>query len=520
MIKKFSFVELIPRELTNMTNTDSNHDDTGSELHPNAAGRHGRYLSCRALESGIFVSGKEIKVCCMANIGNRESPVLGRISSAQSSNTSVEQLIATRQQIRLANQTADAPCKGCYLLTDGSWKNDNRIETVAIAGFLHCNLACGYCTSYATASDGRDSGIASLLREWLDERFIGPWTKIGLGGGEPTLHAEFEALCTLAFSNRIVLKANTNCTRLSRSLIHALQCGLGEVSCSIDAGTQESFIQIKGKDFYTRVWNNVAAYAAAQKFPHQVEVKYIVMDRNSSTAELDEFVSALARSGAKFLVVSINSNLHQRPDGHLKEGIIDGCAYLLARAAQHGITINLASVISQAANKKIRTKAADIQLTHCTAPSHPDISRPVEIAYMENNTFIDRVATALNQKYLFKITFTSPCPDDELPDMTLAAIKLLFPERKKPLASFFWCGESWRHLLRIRRALAKPGAYLAKNMQNKIPYTYQARWSIKFERYGKGITGITFFPEQRTRAAFISPTNNIHQFLMRYWNRR
>jgi MoaA/NifB/PqqE/SkfB family radical SAM enzyme len=80
-----------------------------------------------------------------------------------------------------------------------------------------------------------------------------------------------------------------NGTMVSPQLLEGVSKGLARIICSVDAGTPETYRQIKGKPMFHKVWLSLAKYAAQAQNPDQVIAKYIVMERNRTRDEIDAF---------------------------------------------------------------------------------------------------------------------------------------------------------------------------------------------------------------------------------------
>jgi len=124
---------------------------------------------------------------------------------------------------------------------------------VAVAGFLHCNLACSYCVSYANNPADRGGKLLDKLKRWYAEGLLKPGSSIDFGGGESTLHIEFEPMAEFAFAHGMRMVVFTNATGVSPSLLQGLSTGLVTILCSVDAGTPETYRQIKGKPMFHKV---------------------------------------------------------------------------------------------------------------------------------------------------------------------------------------------------------------------------------------------------------------------------
>ena len=71
---------------------------------------------------------------------------------------------------------------------------------------------------------------------------------------------------------------------------------------SVDAGTKETFKKVKRLDFYDKVWENIAKYAAVQNAPNLVKTKFILIPEiNDTKEEIESWIKKSIESGLKHL---------------------------------------------------------------------------------------------------------------------------------------------------------------------------------------------------------------------------
>ena len=105
-----------------------------------------------------------------------------------------------------------------------------------------CNFYCDHCIDLDIIKNGY------LLKFGNIKKLIEPWVKDGLrsviiiGGGEPTLHPDFEEIIAFLKSKGLEVGIASNGSRLSRlaDIAHLLN-GRDWVRLSLDAGTDETF---------------------------------------------------------------------------------------------------------------------------------------------------------------------------------------------------------------------------------------------------------------------------------------
>lgn len=145
-----------------------------------------------------------------------------------------------------------------------------------------CNLKCVYCSDYdLREKQGSESFLDynRLSRLFKDLSIGGTKGVVFEGGGEPTLHPDFEKLVNCARDNHLAVGLITNGTvRLSESVLGKFEW----VRVSLDASNVEEYFRLKKVDCFERVLSNIAYYS---KYCTTVGVGYVVTNCNMSNIE-------------------------------------------------------------------------------------------------------------------------------------------------------------------------------------------------------------------------------------------
>ena len=145
-----------------------------------------------------------------------------------------------------------------------------------------CNLKCVYCSD----QDLRDKqGSEAFLNYdmlsglFKDLSLGGTKGVVFEGGGEPTLHPDFECLVNCAKDNGLAVGLITNGTiRLSENVLRKFEW----IRVSLDASNAEEYYSLKKVDFFERALSNIAHYS---KYCETVGVGYVVTNCNMSNIE-------------------------------------------------------------------------------------------------------------------------------------------------------------------------------------------------------------------------------------------
>jgi len=129
-----------------------------------------------------------------------------------------------------------------------------------------CNLRCYFCITQRYLRTHREEvgEIRKLPRDYMLKLvdFLSVWGVRGLcisGGGEPTLHPDLPELILHA-KDKMKVAVVTNTTLITNKLADALMhCRW--VAMSVDAGTRETYKEVKGRDYFKRVKANITMLA-------------------------------------------------------------------------------------------------------------------------------------------------------------------------------------------------------------------------------------------------------------------
>jgi organic radical activating enzyme len=233
----------------------------------------------------------------------------------------IEKIISGRQRIierHKAGHIVDE-CQQCPRLAEDDWESDDArfgrypIDEVTIAHFTTCNIRCNYCYTVRNEEDATAplSKVPRLLRtfqELVKNGHLAPYATVRFSGGEPTLLPEFDDLVTLLSDYGARSIVYTNATRRSDAIIRALKQDTVELILGIDAATSEVYRAIKKMDYNERVWDNVAAYCAAQgsAAANKIWAKFIFTIENYRESDL--FLARAVAAGIKHIYYDFDSS--------------------------------------------------------------------------------------------------------------------------------------------------------------------------------------------------------------------
>ena len=164
-----------------------------------------------------------------------------------------------------------------------------------------CNLLCTTCPrTYVELEPPADMSWELFVR--IVDQVPGLSRAVLHGVGEPMLVKNLPQMVRLLKDRGVYVLFNTNGTVLSEKNGRALiAAGLDELRVSLDASTPESYVKIRGKDYFRRILKNVKAFRALQEREGHAKprVSAWLTGLKETIEELPGFVRLAADIGVK-----------------------------------------------------------------------------------------------------------------------------------------------------------------------------------------------------------------------------
>jgi len=303
------------------------------------------WYGCKFLEGGLDLAYFSLRMCC----GFNESPMLCEYRGGP---VPFEQMIAVRDDLRRRLRNGlKAGCWGCPHLQKKAWvPREYLFDVVNIHNFTRCNLKCVYCF---TQRDDPNQVVPYLdpqydllplleaVLQWGGGKGLAPRATVCWTGGEPVLHREFGAVTNLLADHGAKIDVFTNATLLSPDL----EAGLGSrrvrsILCSVDAGTRETYLRVKGGDYFEAVWRHLARYAAlAAPQTRTMRAKYLFIDENSNRDDILGFVHLCRQSGIQEIVIDTDVREVQRNNWIMPPRFVAPMGLMVHEALKNGIPV-------------------------------------------------------------------------------------------------------------------------------------------------------------------------------------
>ncbi len=305
---------------------------------PRKFGTHMPKAQCRYLAGGLAFRYGTVASCGVVH-HNRGTPPLLEYNGGP---VPFDELIERRAAIA---DGSDPSCSGCPNLGDLNYpESEYPVTWLGITHFNFCNVSCNYCWLETSSHSPRNTGrrenpypILPIVKKLLDEKLLAPDAIIDWGGGgEPTIMPGFDESFALLEEYGAIQWLHSNAVRIPpRAQRPGMKRSHVRILCSLDSGNAETYKALKAKDYYDRVVANLETYVKNGAY---VAIKYIMVDRNCSFAEIDRCLERLLEIGAAEFIPDIDYDKPQPT-----EEIVRGLAYAKLRCQELRIPFQLGS---------------------------------------------------------------------------------------------------------------------------------------------------------------------------------
>lgn len=300
------------------------------------------YLSCEWIESRLVLDQKILKFCCIGHSGPKGYVPVCDYDGGE---LPVEKILAARQKLIEDNNSAkDTLCKGCHFLQKKDWKAERKtkalIDQVYVSSFSICNLHCRYCFVYldefTPISNVAGYPLLPVFKELVEKGHLDPHGYIEWGGGEPTIVKGFAEIMRMLMHTGHTQQVHTSSVKFSPELAEALRLGKVRAVTSVDAGTRQTYEDVKGRDRFDIVWESVEKYA---RTGGDMTVKYILRENNSDAENVRQFIARCRGAGVKNLVLT--PDFREIAQGQVSEETVYGFALMVDEAKRNGIPVTI-----------------------------------------------------------------------------------------------------------------------------------------------------------------------------------
>ena len=287
---------------------------------------HHTFVSCDWLEHGIiFDHNNIIRVCCSQCNEGGGRPILVRNYHGELLDW--DEIFAQKEIMRNIQRCGEtfSKCKGCILLREDEWDDENYIKRLLLTHWIDCNCRCIYCPAVRDEDlkhENEHYDILPALKDMCDKKVLDKHAYVSIAGGESTIYPEFEEMLHLLLDygcDNILI--NSSGIKYSPAIEKGLRAHCLELVISVDAGTRETYEKIKLVKTYDTVCENLGKYAAAQGDQrHYLCSKFIIVpDYNDNENEIELWLKKSRELGIKQVAIDIDIHWVQKNMNNLQK---------------------------------------------------------------------------------------------------------------------------------------------------------------------------------------------------------
>ncbi|KYN86705.1 hypothetical protein ATY35_13390 [Vibrio cidicii] len=256
--------------------------------------------SCYDLHNSLFLAPDQIRTCCKRFFvdGKMKGDVaLLTLDKYQYSDFSVDNIFNEKKELYVEiNKGESERCTGCDFLEFKNWENI-KCEYISFEYHSVCNMKCVYCSDTYYGGERSRYDVHSLLKDLKNKKYLTDCKAIVWGGGEPTLGENFEIMIKQISTEfpDIQQRVISNATKISQSVVDGLKKNTVSLVTSIDAGSEEKFIEVRKNKQFERVLKNLKYYS--EFGAENITIKYIFLDDNNSLHEIISFIKVISKFG-------------------------------------------------------------------------------------------------------------------------------------------------------------------------------------------------------------------------------
>jgi molybdenum cofactor biosynthesis enzyme MoaA len=292
--------------------------------------------SCDWLEGGLTFNLRRLHVCCVSHHKGKGWPRYCDYDGGAIPEAVIRQV---RQEIKdKLNTTGEPRCAGCPRLRRKKWGQPTHlVNLINFSHFKQCNLRCNYCylqrKAHQSSARIAPYDVLPVLRSLIDQGQLAPDAIVYWGGGEPVLLKHFDEIVDLLAQHGTSQGINTNGTVYSPTIYrHLCHNAKLRIVISLDAGSRETFMKIKGVDVFDKVCENLKVYAAGGR--NNVSLKIVFTNDNANSADVRGILQALAQTKVPRLILDVDTE-----DSSPNDRVIQAMAELRRGALRQGVNV-------------------------------------------------------------------------------------------------------------------------------------------------------------------------------------
>lgn len=255
--------------------------------------------SCYDLHHSVFLGPDEIRTCCKRFFKDGKmngDVVLVNVDKARRQSSLCNEILEAKKNLYYKiNCGESSECDACPFLEFKEWGNIDKLDIENISFEYHsiCNLRCKYCSEKYFGGEKAAYNVKELIKKFISNNYLENCKTIVWGGGEPVVDKSFNDLVDLInhYAPDAKQRFISNAIVYSQKINDLLSHGNGHLTTSIDAGSEEKYLKIRGAAKLKQVFENLQKYA--ENGSKNITIKYIVFEDNKDIEELCLFTDKI-----------------------------------------------------------------------------------------------------------------------------------------------------------------------------------------------------------------------------------
>lgn len=303
-----------------------------------------KYVSCDLIEHGLDFFTDSINFCC--RIPPADNGYKKIVDNYYGEKLDWKKFFSIKRKYRNQMKKGDIipECKNCIYLQEKEWDNEDYISFINFNNWTICNEHCIYCwLNDEDRPHQKQYNVYPAVKDMAEKGYLRKGGHITIAGGEPCSAPEFDDLIKLFLDYDLSnIRVLTNASKYSECVEQGIKEGKINIVVSVDSGTKETFIKVKRKDFYDRVWENIARYAAVQSEPNRVKTKFIVIPGvNDSKQEIIEWINKSQQSGVFHVALDLEMLYYDANKNCIPDDIYDFFEYTIKLIKENNMELEL-----------------------------------------------------------------------------------------------------------------------------------------------------------------------------------
>ena len=267
------------------------------------------YNSCHYIQQGLnFYPNNTIKICCFTY-----STDVDVCKTDENIELIIRKTIAKKKQMikDFSKGNIYDCCKDCVCLAKRQWGQQvKKIAQITLNHYMACNLRCVHCgyvkkmeTDKLLDTDHED--VLNIIKKLVASDVVAKDICFDVGGGEPSLSKGLINIVRFCIENKYKMHINSNGANYVETIAQGVNERLIDLTLTPDAGSKDVYKNIKGADYFDKVWENIEKYMTSCQTG--VKVKFILQKGNIQ--DIVNMVDMCVNTKVREIIIDLDLNI-------------------------------------------------------------------------------------------------------------------------------------------------------------------------------------------------------------------